>query len=390
MTRLLCMALILLSWTALGQAPQLIPYQAIARDAAGQPIANASINARFTIHDETATGSSVWQEIQTVTTSALGLFTAQLGSSISLASVNWGASSKFMQVEMDLGNGFVDIGTQQMLSVPYALYAGSSGNGISGLSASGDTLYLSNGDFIIIPGLSASNNNGGGNNWGGVSDSTSHSCGAPNVHNPDLTYGTMTDQEGNAYKTIIIGTQEWMAENLRTSVYRNGVPVTTGLSDSQWQSSISGSWSYCNNDPNLNCPYGKLYNWYAIVDSRNLCPTGWHAPTIQEWGTLLNYIDPTANGGSNQNNIAGTLMKSPAFWPPGSTNSSGMSIIPAGGRNNIGDGTYTGFGSNCNLWSTSAVNSNEAWLINLNPYYNYAASTTLGKNGGYAVRCVKD
>jgi uncharacterized protein (TIGR02145 family) len=225
---------------------------------------------------------------------------------------------------------------------------------------------------------------------GSTAGSSTTACGSSNVHNTNLTYCSMTDQEGNAYKTIIIGTQEWMAENLRTSIYRNGVPITTGLSDSEWQSAMSGSWSYCNNDPILNCPYGKLYNWYAIVDNRNLCPTGWHAPTIQDWGTLLNYIDPTANGGSNQNNIAGSLMKSPAFWSPGSTNSSGMSIIPSGGRNNLGDGTYTGFGSNCNLWSTTIANANEAWLINLNPYYNYAASTTLGKNGGYTVRCVKD
>ena len=72
------------------QAPTLIPYQAVARDASGQPLANASLTARFTIHDNTATGASVWQEVQTVSTSALGLFTAQLGSVSSLTSVNWG------------------------------------------------------------------------------------------------------------------------------------------------------------------------------------------------------------------------------------------------------------------------------------------------------------
>jgi hypothetical protein len=124
------------------QAPALIPYQAVARDASGQPLANTNVNARFTIHDGSANGTSVWQELQTVSTSALGLFTAQLGSNVSLNSVNWAGGAKFMQVEMDLGNGFVDIGTQQMLSVPYALFAGTAAS-VSGNSNSGNfTHYI--------------------------------------------------------------------------------------------------------------------------------------------------------------------------------------------------------------------------------------------------------
>jgi hypothetical protein len=103
---------LLLSAILFAQAPALIPYQAIARNAAGEPLASSTLNARFTIHDGTATGTSVWQELQTVSTSALGLFTVQLGSSVPLTSVNWASGSKFMQVEIDLGSGFVDIGTQ--------------------------------------------------------------------------------------------------------------------------------------------------------------------------------------------------------------------------------------------------------------------------------------
>jgi formylglycine-generating enzyme required for sulfatase activity len=124
------------------QAPALIPYQAIARDASGQPLANATLNARFTIHDNTATGPTMWQEMQTVSTSALGLFTAQLGSSVSLGSVNWADGAKFMQVEIDLGNGFIDLGTQQMLSVPYALY---SSNGVPSGGGHGQLLTNCNG-----------------------------------------------------------------------------------------------------------------------------------------------------------------------------------------------------------------------------------------------------
>jgi hypothetical protein len=198
---------LLISAMLFAQAPALIPYQAIARNAAGEPLANSTLNARFTIHDETAVGPSVWLELQTVTTSSLGLFTVQLGSSISLSAVNWAGGAKFMQVEIDLGNGFVDIGTQQLLSVPYALHSASSeiaNNGFSNVSSTGDTLYLANGTFLIIPGISAANNGGGATTTG----TTLHTCGTPNIHNPNRTYGTMTDQEGNVYKTIVIGTQE--------------------------------------------------------------------------------------------------------------------------------------------------------------------------------------
>jgi len=113
------------------QAPALIPYQAIARNAAGEPLASSTLNARFTIHDGTATGTNVWQELQTVSTTALGLFTVQLGSSVALSSVNWATGAKFMQVEIDLGQGFLDIGTQQLLSVPYALHSASASIALS-------------------------------------------------------------------------------------------------------------------------------------------------------------------------------------------------------------------------------------------------------------------
>jgi hypothetical protein len=130
MTRLLCMALILLSWRALGQAPQLIPYQAIARDASGNALSNQNIGLRFSIHDQAISGTIVWQEAQTALSGPLGVIATSLGSVSDLSSVNWANGGKFLQVEMDVtgGTNYTDIGTQQMMSVPYALHAGSSSN----------------------------------------------------------------------------------------------------------------------------------------------------------------------------------------------------------------------------------------------------------------------
>ncbi len=216
----------LLSVSLFSQSPPLIPYQAIARDASGQPLANATLYARFTIHDNTATGPTVWQEIQTVSTSALGLFTAQLGSSVSLGNVNWTAGAKFMQVEIDLGNGFIDLGTQQMLSVPYALY---SSNGVPSGGGHGQLLTNCNGVPTwtndgqcpgIITALNCSNaSNSGtlvagtvaigvissvpytGGNGGIYNDQTVSSTGV-NGLTATLEAGTFADGSGNLSYTI--------------------------------------------------------------------------------------------------------------------------------------------------------------------------------------------
>jgi uncharacterized protein (TIGR02145 family) len=377
---------LLLSAILFAQAPALIPYQAIARNAAGEPLASSTLNARFTIHDGAATGTSVWQELQTVNTSALGLFTAQLGSSVSLANVNWSNGAKFMQVELDLGNGFVDIGTQQLLSVPYALHAGSVHLDVS---ATGDTLFVGDGSFVIVPGISEANNtsNGGG---GTTTGTTLHTCGAPNVHNPDLTYGTMTDQEGNLYKTIVIGTQEWMAENLNTSIYRNGDAIATGLDDPAWLTSTSGAWTYFSNDASYACPYGKLYNWYACVDVRQLCPVGWHVPSDVEWMVLTNYLGGASVAGGKMK-TTGTVETFTGIWynpNAEATNNSGFSGAPGGGRYDYGQ--YTNIGENGYWWSSSEYDFFNSWGRILNNGIGGTLSYYFVKQSGFSVRCLRD
>ena len=378
---------LLISAILFAQAPALIPYQAIARNATGEPLSSSTLNARFTIHDGTATGTSVWQELQTVATSSLGLFTVQLGSSVALNGVNWANGAKFMQVELDLGSGFVDIGTQQLLSVPYALHSASSeiaNNGFSNVSSSGDTLYLANGTFLIIPGISAANNGGGS----GIS---AHSCGTPNIHNPNLTYGSMTDQEGNVYKTIVIGTQEWMAENLNTSIYRNGDAIPTNLDNATWQNTTSGAWAYYNNDASYACPYGKLYNWYTCVDARQLCPTGWHVPTDAEWTVLTNYLGGEDVAGGKMK-TTGTIEAATGLWyspNAGATNSSGFSGAPGGGHFNDFGG-YSDFGLIGFWWSSSELDSSLVWSRLLSYNFGSAYRDFINKQFGFSVRCLRD
>jgi uncharacterized protein (TIGR02145 family) len=101
---------------------------------------------------------------------------------------------------------------------------------------------------------------------------------------------SVTDIDGNVYNTVTIGTQVWMAENLKTTKYRNGDVITTGLLDTPWHSTTSGAYAIYNNDNANNTTYGKLYNFYSVADSRNLCPTGWHVPSKSEFDQMINYL----------------------------------------------------------------------------------------------------
>jgi uncharacterized protein (TIGR02145 family) len=211
------------------------------------------------------------------------------------------------------------------------------------------------------------------------------------VHNPDLTYGTITDQEGNVYKTIVIGTQEWMAENLNTSIYRNGDAIPTNLDNAAWQSTTSGAWAYYNNDASYACPYGKLYNWYTCVDARHLCPTGWHVPTDAEWTVLTDYLGVESVAGGKLK-TTGTIEAASGLWySPNAeaTNSSGFSGAPGSYRTSSGEFIYY-VGSYVLWWSSSEGVSGNAWNRGLQ-YINGSALRYLDpKPFGFSVRCLRD
>jgi uncharacterized protein (TIGR02145 family) len=181
------------------------------------------------------------------------------------------------------------------------------------------------------------------------------------------------------YKTVTIGSQEWMAENLRTSKYRNGDAIAGNLSDDQWKSATSGAQAvYDNKNSNLTT-YGRLYNWYAVKDTRGLCPVGWHVPTDAEWTELTNFL-----GGEK---VAGKKMKSSSM---GGTNSSGFSALPGGVRNyTYGHFSVEGFSGL--WWSSSAYGANNAWdrLLHSSRDDVYGGSSSSPRNG-VSVRCVRD
>lgn len=200
--------------------------------------------------------------------------------------------------------------------------------------------------------------------------------------NPSITYGTMTDQDGNTYKTVTIGSQTWMAENLKVIKFRNGdaIPNVSSLIGD----SITSA-AYCNYDNNPdNSTHGRLYNWYAATDSPNVCPYGWHIPSDSEWTTLINYLGEEVAGGKMKE--AGlTHWSSPNT---GADNSSGFTAIPLGAR--YGQDLYFGLGMSTGYWSSTEVDSTDAWHRSLSSNYEKVGRYFSKKSFGISVRCIKD
>jgi uncharacterized protein (TIGR02145 family) len=361
------------------QPPALIPYQAIARDAAGNAVLNQNIGLRFSIHDQTITGTVVWQEAQAVLSSPLGVVVTSLGSASDLSAVNWANGDKFLQVEMDItgGTSYSDMGTQQMMSVPYALYAKQSQialNGIAGISANGDTLYLANGNFIILPGLSVANQGQTGND----------------IFQPG---NGVTDADGNSYPTIIINGEEIMAKNLAVTHFCNGQEIPNVIGNQNWGNTDSAAWCYYNDDQAYNPIYGKLYNEWAAIDDRNICPCGWHVPSEIEWQELVDYLGTLYAGGKMKQ--IGTVETGTGLWWSDNSyanNESGFSALPGSFRGN-GNGEFWFLHRNAYFGSSTLILSTGAPVtktIDLSHGEGSVSFRISDPSLGVSIRCFRD
>jgi uncharacterized protein (TIGR02145 family) len=243
-------------------------------------------------------------------------------------------------------------------------------------------IFLDNGTVLQIP-LSSI-------------DSITYSLnvGGADYLNPTLNYGSVTDQNGNTYATIVIGAQEWMAENLRSTTYANGESIPNVTESTAWAQLTTGAWAHSENNSSFESPYGKLYNWYAVADPRNVCPTGWHVPTEAEWSTLVNYLDPNNGNDGEYSLVAGGMMKSTGtqYWNSpntGATNESGFSGLSGGLRDNTG--FFSGPGQyNGNWWTSSPDGIPYAWFRSLDHSTTTILRINMDKRYGFSVRCLRD
>ena len=202
------------------------------------------------------------------------------------------------------------------------------------------------------------------------------------------TYVTdsITDVVGNVYNTVLIGDQLWMAENLKTFKYSNGDIIPNVTDNFAWSQFSNGAYCLYNNLTANDQVYGRLYNWYAVDDPRNICPAGWHVPSEFEWDLLATFL-----GGES---VAGGKMKSTINWESPNTeatNSSGFSAVAAGRRINS-SGAFSSLGLNAGFWSSTDVSFdiNAAEARGLGNSYGFISAGHSHKKIGNSVRCVKD
>ncbi len=204
------------------------------------------------------------------------------------------------------------------------------------------------------------------------------------------------DIDGNSYPIITIGTQCWMAENLKTERYRNGDPIPTGLTNTAWESTGSGAFALYEDIAANKNTYGLLYNWYAVADPRSLCPAGWHVPSDAELSQLITHVGGTASAGGALKetgtiaDLFGACTTTGLWQCPnlGATNSSGFKGRPGGTRNTIGQ--YTQRDVYGYFWSATEFNAIGSWYMILFRNDAQAPVFNTNKHFGMSVRCLRD
>lgn len=330
------------AFTLIAQAPEKFTYQAIVRNASNALVVNTPVGVRVIILQGGVNGTLAYMETHTAVTNANGLLTLEIGGGSvqqgTFASINWANGPYFLKTETDPngGNNYSVISTQQLLSVPYALYAREAGNGFSGdyndlantpaiptvptnVSAfTNDAGYITIVDIPEIQTNVSTFNNDAGyitavelqqlideiNLLNNRVDSLENLLSNQQSETQDTIDAqpcpgnpTVTDYDGNVYNTVQIGNQCWMKENLKTNHYSDGTSISLGTATS---TSIAYRYYPNNNSANID-DYGYLYNWKAVrrnstsSDSnpsnvQGVCPTGWHVPSRSEWLQLISYV----------------------------------------------------------------------------------------------------
>ena len=278
----LLICFIVMSVALCAQTPESFSYQAVVRDASNQPKTNSPVSIRISILQGSAAGSVVYRETHSVTTDENGMLSLAIGTgtvvSGAFADIDWGTATYFLKSETDPdgGSDYTLTTTQQLVSVPYALYAKSAGNTLSAeeIQQMFDDLREELGNTIDS-----------------LNEEIENLTEELNVPCP----GTVTDDEGNQYATVKLGRQCWMAENLRSTTYY-GYPLECG--DTIENASLYG-WFYFTDGTDVSktgCLYTSLVagvgeNSSSVPSNvQGICPAGWHLPSVSEWSQLFSYV----------------------------------------------------------------------------------------------------
>ena len=200
----------------------------------------------------------------------------------------------------------------------------------------------------------------------------------------DVSAQAVLNSDTSSFKSVKIGTQEWMSNNLNISVFRNGDIIPQAKTNAEWEKAESDgkpAWCYYNNDTDNGKKYGKLYNWYAVHDERGLAPSGWHIPSDPELTTLIDQL-----GGES---VAGGKLKSTSGWTETTkgSNSSGFSGVGCGIR--FKDGSFSLEGTYYYFWSATGYDASNARYCFLTSNSESITRNNSYKSYGFSVRCIK-
>ncbi|MBN1185060.1 MAG: fibrobacter succinogenes major paralogous domain-containing protein [Bacteroidales bacterium] len=396
-----------------GQAPEKMSYQAVIRNNSNQLVASQNIGIKISIIQSSVEGTVVYAETHSPNTNNNGLVSLEIGTgtveSGEFSTIDWASGPYFIKTETDPsadgGTSYSLTSTSELLSVPFALYAKKAGNTFSGnyddLTNAPDfagwdidsTNDVTLNDTQTIPGNKTFT--------GTITVPTPlDSADAANKAYVDALESKISeledlifeagmykekDADGNEYRVIKIGSQYWFNENLKTTKYNNGKPISKVTGGGTWGNTTTPAYCWYDNDSATYAgTYGALYNWY-MINTDSLCPSGWHVPTNDEWAVLINFL-----GGES---VAGGKLKETGldhWWSPntGATDEWNFTALPAGYR--AMNGVFMPPGQYGYWWTATQYNSTDAWyrataynnstVINIHP----------SKKNGFSVRCIKD
>lgn len=235
-------------------------------------------------------------------------------------------------------------------------------------------------------------------------------CEEDNIPDPIDEPGTVSDVDGNIYNTVTLGTQEWMAENLKTTKYSDGSNIAYPGDDTlAWSTNTTGAYAWHSNNEANKDLYGALYNWYTLGNPAGLCPAGWRVPSNQDYADLITFLNAEYGLTNNTDDInsVGNKLKScrMANSPLGGdcntlehprwnnhitsvgTDEFAFAILPAGNR--VSDGRYAGYGAYAFLWTSTSSSAEVANRYTLYYDRNRMTPNTISKFEGHSVRCIK-
>ena len=410
----LCLAIASLTQLQ-AQTPQGFNYQATVRNTTGELIINSNVYFKFNVVQGSQTAVPVFTETHYVPTDDLGQVTLIIGegtaNTVVFSEIDWSLGSYFLGIELSINgpNDYVAMGTTQLLSVPFALYAANSGNA---------TPTTSNLEAVLAENNSANNQQikdlqDPTDAQDAVTKNYTYSKAEVNalianlqsqIDNTETT--SLTDIDGNTYDYITYGTQVWTVDNAAMVTYRDGTPIPQVTGATEWSNLTTGAWCYHNHDPTK----PRFYNWYALMGihdtdpdtpNKEFAPEGWHVSSDAEWTTLEEYLianDYNYDGTTTGNKIAKSIA-STTGWNTSTdlgavgndqslNNSSGFNAFPEGNRDD--SGSFLNEGSNAIFWSSTETNTSYAWNRDLYLNNSYLSRDAPNEQNGFSVRFVRD